>query len=386
MIGMLEGIKVLDLSRYLPGPFATLRLAEMGAEVVKVEAKPSGDPARGLAPYLEEVGAVFLACNRGKKSVAVNMRHAAGVQIVQQLMEKADVVLESYRPGVADQIGLGYEQAKQLNPNIIYCSLSGYGQNGKLAAMGGHDINYLALSGVLSEMTEPKKAPGIPGMTIADLAGGMAAVEAILAAIIKRDRKGEGSYLDISLTDTLLSWQVVNQAVKITESGYSSLGGMLREAVSYHVYETKDQRYMALGALEKKFWIEFCMAVGKEDWIGHHLSPAEPGNPIFSEVQELFRSRDYSYWYQLSFEIDACLTPVLTTDELSLHPYVQDRELIQPAVYLNHELQTFKMASKGLSSDESNIPSLGQHSKKVLRDWLEMEEAAIEAWEKDGVI
>lgn len=383
---MLEGIRVLDLSRYLPGPFASLRLAEMGAEVIKIEAKPSGDPGRGLPPHLEGAGAVFLACNPGKKSVAVNLRQAEGVEIVQRLMEKADVVLESYRPSVADQIGLGYEQAKEINPKIIYCSLSGYGQHGKMAAMGGHDINYLAISGVLSELTETEKAVGIPGMTIADLAGGMAAVEAILAAIIKRDRKGEGAYLDISLTDTLISWQVVNQAVKASRAGYSSLGEMLREVVSYRIYETKDQRYMALGALEKKFWVEFCKAVGKEDWIPHHLSLAEQGNAIFREVTELFRSREYAYWYQLSLEIDACLTPVLTTEELPLHPYVQDRQLIQPAVFLDHKIQTYRMTAKGAPAEESIIPVLGQHSREVLREWLGVEETVIEGWEKDGVI
>lgn len=350
---MLKGLKVLDLSRYLPGPFASLRMAEMGAEVIKVETLPFGDPARLL---IEGTELLHQACNRGKKSFGVNLRNPKGVELVQRLMANADVILESYRPGVADEIGIGYRKAQEINPKVIYCSLSGFGQEGSLAQSGSHDINYMALSGHLYGFhASSGQAPSIPDSTIADLAGGMAAVEAILAAYIQCLRTGTGTYLDIAITDVLASWQLVNTAMSARSSSFQSLGEMLRQAVSYQIYETKDGRHMALGALEEKFWTNFCKAVGKEDWIPHHQAPARAGNPIYEGMRKLFRSRDFEYWSQLSVGLDACLTPVVSTSEVFSSDYVRERSL------------------RSETSSLTPAPRLGEHTKEILSQWFDLD-------------
>ncbi|WP_167578015.1 CaiB/BaiF CoA-transferase family protein [Ammoniphilus sp. YIM 78166] len=371
---MLRGLKVLDLSRYLPGPFASLRMAEMGAEVIKVETLPYGDPARSL---IESTELLYEICNRGKKSVSLNLRSPKGVELVQRLMVKADVVLESYRPGVAEEIGLGYHKAKELNPRVIYCSLSGFGQEGSLAQMGSHDINYMALSGLLYGFhASSGQTPLIPDCTVADLAGGMAAVEGILAAYIQCLQTGKGAYLDIAITDVLASWQLVNAGMNVHSSSFQSLGGMLRQAVSYQIYETKDGRHMALGALEEKFWLNFCKAVGKEDWIAHHQAPAHASNPIYEEMQKLFRSQDFEYWSQLSVGLDACLTPVISTSEVFCSDYVRERGL-RNEDFLRTSIRT---------SNLSPAPRLGQHTQEILSQWLDLDRDQIKLLLEEKVI
>ena len=369
---MLEGLKVLDFSRYLPGPFASLRLAEWGADVVKVETKPHGDPARKLMPYVNGTGAVYLACNHGKESLFVDMKQEGGLHLIHQLMARADVVIESFRPGVADQIGIGYQKARELNPQIVYCSLSGYGQSGTMQRFGGHDINYMALSGMLDGIMSATGIPSVPDVTVADLAGGMAATEAILAATIRRLQTGEGAYLDVSLVDALLSWQGVN--AMMTEAHGASLGEKLREAVSYHVYETQDGRYVALGALEPKFWMNFCAAVGKPEWVPASLSPAVAGDAIFEAVKALFRSHDFAYWTKLAGEIDACLTPVFTLTEALTSPLAAERGFLGTARFMNEKISVVR-AIAGSPAEEAHISELGEHSHEILSRWLGLEEA-----------
>ena len=365
---MLNGIKVLDFSRYLPGPFAGLRLAEWGADVVKVESAPHGDPARHMMPYVGQAGAVYLGCNHGKQSLSVDFRDPEGIRLIHQLMEKADVVIESFRPGVADGIGIGYEQARSLNPGIVYCSLSGYGQRGTMQRFGGHDINYMALSGMLEGIAGASDTPSVPDVTVADLAGGMAATEAILAALIRRLKTGEGAYLDVSLVDALLAWQGVN--AMMSQAHGTTLGGKLREAVSYHVYETQDQRFMALGALEPKFWTNFCEAVGRADWIPAHFAPARDGEPIFEEIKALFGAHDFAYWTRLAGEIDACLTPVLTLNEALNSPLAAERGFLAPARYVEERIQVVRAAA-GLEKSDLRIPTLGEQTAEIVSRWLE---------------
>ncbi len=371
---MLKGLKVLDFSRYLPGPYASLRLAEWGAEVVKVETAPLGDPARKMEPYLEETGAVHLACNHGKKSLLVDIKTGKDLPVIHQLLEKADVVIESYRPGIADRIGIGYQKAKELNPEIIYCSLSGYGQRGAMKQMGGHDLNYMAVSGMLHGLAGHGGTLSVPDMTAADLAGGMAAAEAILAAYIHRLKTGEGAYLDISLVDALLSWQGVNNMMSQAEGRGTSLGEELRKVISYQVYETKDGRFMALGALEEKFWVNFCRAIGQEAWIPYHRSPASPGNPVYKEVQELFSQHDFSYWSRLAEKVDACLTPVLTQTEALVHPLAKERKALREVTFKEKRFHAVNAVPGRKATDASYIAELGEHSEEILKDWLGVEQ------------
>lgn len=367
---MLEGMKVLDFSRYLPGPYASLRLAEWGAEVVKVETKPYGDPARKLEPFFHQTGALHLACNRGKKSLLIDLKSEEGLHLIHQLLKNADVVIESYRPGVANQMGIGYQLAKKLNPKIVYCSLSGYGQEGKFKQMGGHDINYMAVSGMLHGIFGQAGIPDVPDVAVADLAGGMVAAEAILAAYIHCLKTGEGSYLDISLVDALFSWQGVNSMMSFAANRETSLGEELRKFVSYQVYETQDGRFMALGALEEKFWVNFCRAVEKEEWIPYHRAPALADNPIYQEVKKLFASFNFSYWSSLAERVDACLTPVLTRAEALNNHLAKERGFFGKADFRDETVQVVNAIPDKKTANIQHIPKLGEHTETVLQDWL----------------
>ncbi|MBA4536542.1 CoA transferase [Bacillus aquiflavi] len=319
---MLNGIRVLDFSQYLPGPFASLRLAEMGAEVIKIE-PPHGDPARQLSE-----GVVFRANNRNKQSKTFNLKDSLEKNELKKLIQTADVLLESFRPGVMKKHGLSYEEVKAFHPTVIYCSLSGYGHDSPLAHLGSHDLNYMALSGVLTHFSDHSGRPVHPTTTLADLVGGTVASEAILAAIIKKLRTGDGAYIDLAITDMMVGLQtnhVLYEKEKISKKGIPEIDG---SNISYHLYETKDGRYISIAALEMKFWKEFCIWAGKERWIEAHLSAANETNAVYHEVKAFFKTYTFEQWLKFSMEVDACLAPVLSIEELPHHPHVKKRELI----------------------------------------------------------
>lgn len=317
---MLTGIRVVDFTRLLPGPFATKLLADMGAEVIKVET-PEGDESR-QGPG-GEGNPVFAAINGGKKSVTLNLKTPEAQQLAQKLVATADVVIEGFRPGVADRLGIGYEQLRQVKPDLIYCSLTGYGQSGEWSRLAGHDLNYIAVSGALY-LTGPYGGPPvIPGLTIADLSGGMGAVQAILAALVQRSRTGKGAYLDVAMVDVVLQWMAFNRAQialapQMGERGTMTLNGGL---ACYQVYQAKEG-YVALAALEYKFWESFCKGVGREDWLALHRSPARKGDKLFDGLTELFLTRTATEWEALGKEWDCCLTAVWSPQEMNQHPLV----------------------------------------------------------------
>lgn len=353
---MLKGIRVLDFSIYLPGPYATMRLADLGAEVIKVES-PTGDPARITGKEL------FLANNRNKKSICLDLKKGDDQQIALHLICQSDVIIESFRPGVMERLGLGYENIKIRKPDIIYCSLSGFGQNSSMSAFGSHDLNYMSLSGVLSQLKDGKGKPVHPTTTFADLIGGISANEAILAALYQRGQTGQGQYLDISLTDVMISL-MGNHVLIEKETGFQHgvtlLGG---EIVNYAIYETCDHRYVSLAALELKFWKNFCVGVGKEEWISAHLSKTEESNEIFKELVQLFKSKPLQEWTTFSLEVDCCLTPVLEVGELSSHQYINERELL---VNLNGITQVKTQVTSSLE-EAAPPPKMGEHREEILK-------------------
>ena len=324
---MLEGIRIIDFSQYLPGPHATLRLSDLGAEIIKVES-PFGDPARGS---LDENGAgyVFMAQNRNKKSIVLNLKDTKDQEIALKLISEADVVLESFRPGVMARLGIGYDDAIKVKKDIIYCSLTGYGQTGRMSHLGGHDLNYMSLSGMLSQLKDANGRPVQPSNTIADFVGGISASESILAALVKRYNTGEGSYIDLSITDSLVP--LMSNHVTIADATGEEYGvdRLNNKLICYYLYKTSDDRYVSLGALEPKFWHNFCKAVNKESWIPAHITIADYNNPIFVELKALFASRAFAEWVKFSLEVDCCLAPVLETSEVVNHPLMQDRGLIK---------------------------------------------------------
>ncbi|RIV16573.1 CoA transferase [Alicyclobacillaceae bacterium I2511] len=284
---LLQGIRVLDFTSLLPGPYAGLRLSDLGAQVVKVE-PPGGDPARYMGDALAGGGVVFLANNRNKGSVVLDMKTPTGREQALALARDADVVLEGFRPQVADRLGIGYVDIKKVNPGVIYCSLTGYGQTGPMSALAGHDLNYMAISGMLSQFTDDRGEPVMPKLQLADLLGGVVASEAILAALVNRQRTGKGCRLDVAMTDALmglLNTHTLIHAATGYRWGVEELNGHL---ICYHLYETRDGRTVSLGALETKFWQTFCNEVGHPDWVSAQFTEAVADNPVFQAIKEPF--------------------------------------------------------------------------------------------------
>lgn len=361
---MLTGVKVIDFTNYLPGPFATLRLAEMGAEIIKIE-PPEGDPSRRADRQNGTSGLVFLANNRTKKSVSLNLKDEDDHKVAVKLISKADIVIESFRPGVMEKLGLNYSAVKKVKPEIVYCSISGYGQYGALSKLGSHDINYLALSGVLAQFKDNQGKPAHPSITLADYLGGFAANERILAGLVCKLLTGKGSYHSISITDqmvSLLGNHIMVEKETGDGNGISLLNGSI---ISYALYETKDQRYMSLGALEPKFWQNFCRAHGRLDWLEAHFSKTDITNIVFQEVTQLFKSKDFYEWIRFSQNVDCCLTPVLEVGELSENHYFKEKELIFLSPWGDYQV---KMHSDLHLSKMTPPPNIGEHTKAIVNE------------------
>ncbi|MBP2239607.1 crotonobetainyl-CoA:carnitine CoA-transferase CaiB-like acyl-CoA transferase [Cytobacillus eiseniae] len=324
---MLKGVRIIDFSNYLPGPFATMRLAELGAEVIKIE-PPEGDPARNLGIKRAGTGVVFLANNRQKKSITLNLKEEGDYELAIQLISTADAVLESFRPGVMQKLGLDYETVTKYKKDIVYCSLTGYGEKGQYHSLGSHDLNYMGISGVLAQLKDETGKPIHPSIQLADYMGGMAASERILAAILSKEQTGKGGYHCISMASVIAS--IMGNHLLIEQetgdsSGISFLNGQI---ISYAIYETKDQRYVTMGALERKFWENFCHAIGKKEWTDAHFSKTENDNPIYMEMKALFKSRYLQEWVDFGTNVDCCLTPVLEVNELKHFSLFRDQESI----------------------------------------------------------
>lgn len=313
----LKDIRVLDMTYYLPGPFAAMRLGEMGAEVVKIE-PPGGDPSFSMSG-----GVIHRANNRGKKIVYLDLKTAEGKEELAKHIKCADVLLESFRPGVMERLGFSYEKVKAINPGIVYCSMTGYGTNSPLARFGSHDLNYLALSGVLSQLADSGGKPVIPKNTLADYAGAYAVCEAILAALVLRYRTGNGSQIEVSITDAVAAFQGTNLeflASGLSDHGIPEIDGSY---LAYTIYETKEGRYVALAALETKFWHNFCAFAERPDWIAWHFERTE--SEAHRLVAEFFLSKTFEEWLSVSLETDFCLTPVMRPAELNVHPHWAER-------------------------------------------------------------
>lgn len=309
----LKGVRILDVTYYVPGPYAGMRLAELGAEVIKVE-PPAGDPARYMSG-----GHVHRANNRGKKIVHIDLKSPEGRLEMLDLVKSADALIETFRPGVMKKLGLDYDSLKAIKPDLVYCSLSGYGQTGEMASLGSHDLNYMALSGALDQLADASGKPVHPTNTFADFTGGLLASEQLIAALLKKFRTGEGQYLDIALVEVMAEFlgnHDVYHEAGISEKGVPEIGGT---RVSYAIYETKDGRYMTLGALEDKFWRAFCEFAQQPEWLEWAEKPLD--SPEYQEIAEFFKSKDWREWYQISLQVDACLAPVLKAHERHEHPF-----------------------------------------------------------------
>lgn len=325
MKSLLSGIRVLDLTRYFPGPFATLRLQERGAEIIKIE-DPQGEPGRFIGAADGKPGAVFQSMSRGKQCVSMNMKDPADLEKFYELVKGADVLLESFRPGVSSRLKIDYAALREINPQIVYISLTGYGQNGPMAKLAGHDLNYMATSGLLDQLLDESGKPIHPQVALADLIAGMAAEEAVLSGLVNRFKNGSGSYHDVSMTDAVLSFMglhVTHHSLTGEEHAINDHG------IGYGVFETSDGRFMTLCAMEEKFFVNFCMAVGREDLLPYHQTPANHENPYFCQIEEIFKTKTFEEWKDFALKVDCCMSPVLKTGELADSDYVKQRGMIE---------------------------------------------------------
>ncbi|MEZ0487489.1 CaiB/BaiF CoA transferase family protein [Fibrella aquatica] len=343
--GPLQGLRILDLTRLLPGPLGTMLMADMGAEVIKVEHPDSLDYVLMFPPYLNGESAHYLAYNRSKKSVLLDYTTNEGREKFLKLIETADVLVEQFRPGHLDRLGLGYAVARARNPKIIYVSVTGYGQTGPYAHLAGHDLNYLGLSGVLGLTGEPDQAPVVPGVQLADIAGGSyGCVMATLAAVYARQQTGEGQQVDVSMTDCVMPLLSVAYALfagtgdpdksgqTMPERGRMPLSG---GQPNYGVYRCCNDdgeatpRYVALGTLEPKFWQKFCALTNRPNWLGFMLpQPPSEVAECRRQIQTLMAERTQAEWVQLGIDHDLLITPVLTLDQLADDPHLQARQMV----------------------------------------------------------
>lgn len=328
--GPLKGITIIDFTRLLPGPLATMMMADMGAEVIKIEDPDSPDQIRSFPPLVDGTSAYYTATNRNKKSLAINYRSEAGKQVILELVKTADVVIEQFRPGVMAQMGLGYEQLKAIKPDMIYVSVTGYGQTGPYAQRAGHDLNYIATAGLLGLTGTPDR-PTIPGAQIADIAGGSyMAMNACMAALLSRNSTGKGQHVDVAMLDATMPLKTLafaeQQALgKASGRGNHQLSGQL---ANYNIYQASDGRFMALGALEPKFWNIFCDAVGHAEWKERIL---DTSGELHQQVAELFNSKDSSHWQQLGEVHDCCLSLINNLEELADQPQIKHRQMVTHA-------------------------------------------------------
>lgn len=371
--GPLAGLKVLDLSRLLPGPYATLVLADLGADVVKVEEPGGGDYLRWFPPLQDDTSVLFRALNRGKRSVALDLRDPAGRADFLALAAKADVVVESFRPGVLARLGLGWDALHALNPALSLLSISGFGQSGPLSQRAGHDVGYLALAGLLSVSGGPE-APAPPHAQLADVAGGaLVGLAGLLAALVERARTGQGRWVDASMTEGVMAPLHLLLAPLLTGTGPAPARGrglLSGERPCYGVYETADGRHLAIGALEPKFWETFCRAVGREDLAASGLDDGEAGARTRAEVAALLRTRPLRDWTALFARHDACVEPVLTADELPAHPVHQARGVFFEAADGRAQRTPVRFADGEGEPATRAAPALGADRADVFAAWL----------------
>jgi alpha-methylacyl-CoA racemase len=373
----LDGLTVLDLSRLLPGGFCSLLLADFGADVIKVEDTGMADYIRWSPPYYEGAaetakGALFLSLNRGKRSIRLNLKSEGGREALVRLVRDADVLLESFRPGVLDRLGVGYERLRRENPALVYCAITGYGQDGPHRTRSGHDMNYLGLNGLLGLTGEADGPPVQAAGQIADLGGGalMAAV-GILVALRERERSGEGQLVDCSMFDGSLSWLAM-LAAEAFATGRAPRRGELGLAGRYNCYRPYEcaDGYVTLGALEPKFWQAFCEGVGRPDLADHAFDP--PDSASHADVAAIFRERTQDQWRAFASEHDCCLEPVLGLDEALASELVAAREMVvelaQPGATRPVKLLGVPVKLSRTPADPARAPGpeLGQHTDEVL--------------------
>jgi alpha-methylacyl-CoA racemase len=373
----LAGIRVLDLTRLLPGAVCTMMLTQLGADVIKIEGPDGGDYARLMPPYINGTGAYFYATNQGKRSAVINLKDMRGQVALRRLVQQADVLVESYRPGVMARLHSDYAALKSVNPRLVYCALSGWGQDGPYADQSGHDLNYGAVGGLVGAMGQAQP----PGGQMADIGGAYIAVSGILAALLRRERTGEGAFIDTSLFESALPFLAIQWIEAVTTSQWGSLTG---GKACYNTYAAGDGRTVALAALESRFWANFCNAVERSDLIAYHQD-GEKQTYLIAELKGIFSQRSAADWQALLGGADCCFSIVNNPDEVANDPQVQARGVLgvdeNGAPWLNSPIRL-----NGITPSEGGLaPRYGQHTSEILRE-NGFAESEIDELLREGII
>lgn len=380
----LEGIRVLDLSRLLPGPYCTMLLADFGAEVIKIEEPGRGDYARSFPPFLKDFGYWHLQLNRNKKSVVLNLKSEAGRRAFLELVKTADVVVESYRPGVLEKLGIDYAAAKAVNPRIIYCSLTGYGKKGPLAKQADHDIGYVSLAGITAMSGEAQGKPAIPGVLMADMNASMAAGMSIMIALRHAQMTGEGQEIDISLYNVAMTLMPGAASLYfgsgfVAERGNNWLTGA---NANYNIYATKEGRYLAVGCLEKKFWSNLCAVLQRPDMTDLIDDDADH-EYLKQQLMLEFAKHTLPEWQQLLAGRDTCVTPVLDFAEAVAAEQTKANEMVLNVE--DAELGSYRQLGFAMKLSETpaalkkRAPRLGEDTQQVLSQAIADEKLLAEA-------
>ena len=366
----LRGVRVLDLTRLLPGPVASLHLADLGADVIKIEDHGAGDYARLLGEGPAGVSAFYRSVNRNKRGLRLDLKQEQGRAVLLRLATTADVLVESFRPGVSDRLGIGYPALRSINAKLVYCAITGYGQSGPLAMTAGHDLNYIGLAGVLDQIGVDGGPPAIPNLQMGDLLGGaMSAVMGILAALFDAQRSGQGRLVDVAMSDAVLAHNLfplfaMQSAGGLPERGRDLLTG---GDPGYGVYATADRRYMAVAPLEKKFWDVFCAALERPDWKPLHAARGAIALALRGEIETLFASRTQVDWSNFFADIDCCVTPVLAVAEALEHAHFVARQMAVHADGVVQYAPPVKL-SGWVFAVERAAPAAGEHGEEILRE------------------
>jgi len=364
----LQDIRVLDLTRLLPGPFATLVLADLGASVDKIEDASGGDYLRYMAPLVAGESAAFQLLNRGKRSAVIDLKKPEAKAAFLRIVRAYDVVFEQFRPGVLDRLGLGHDVLRRENPRLIVCALTGYGQTGELAQRAGHDLNYLARSGILGAQGPRGGPPQVPATQLADVSGGLWSVIAILGALRERDRTGQGCVLDIAMTDGVLAFasMAVSSALagEPVRRGDEALSGGI---AAYQTYLSKDGCPMTLAALEPKFWMSFCAGVGLEASL-EGLMPGPHQVAMKAKVAAIFAGKTRAEWAAFAAERDCCIEPVLDPSEIQADSHLRSRDLFFTIETPRGPVPQVRLPITPRDLAPTPPPKRGEHSRAVLRD------------------
>lgn len=377
----LHNTRVLDMTRLLPGAVCTMLLRDLGAEIIKVEDPQTGDYARPLPPLIDGMGVIFQASNGGKKSIAIDLKSAAGQAVLHRLVSSADVLIEGFRPGVTARLGADYETLRAVNPRLVYCSLSGWGQTGPYAPSSGHDINYVARNGLLGA----DLSPATPGAQVADVSGAYVAVMGILAALLQRQSTGAGACLDVALSEAamplaLAAW--VESQTRPAHDGFISLRG---ESACYRVYRCADGEPVALGAVEAKFWANFCRAVERPGWIAGQYSRSRQPD-LIDEVTALFKSKPADAWAAQLTNVDCCFSRVIAPDQLLNDTQAAARGMVGlDERGLPWMRSPIRLGGDSISRHSAPAPAHGEHTSESLRE-IGYSQAEIERLLADKVI